>query len=264
MKEIVTSGTICIDDGYKFTYHVAEIKYVEREDGEYYYEITPDYSVIELLSAEYFQGIPGINLDLKKKSYIRKNIVPIFISERTPGENREDLWELLEKYNMEYLNRLEWLIRTDMRYSGDLMYVSKTHNEDIHISSIDKLGNRSAVICRKVLEAICAGGNIITDDFEINSSNRKSYYKLFMAMYKKEKKFLDEKRKEGISRAASNGKYKGKPEIKIDELELKDVCEQYKNGEISGKKAAEILNVSVSTFYRRYRKVSSQKLHKFY
>lgn len=87
-----------------------------------------------------------------------------------------------------YLNRLEWLIRTDMRYSGDNFYVC--HKEDkkiLNISSIAKLGNRSSVISRKVLEVICIGGEIHTDDFIISDSNRKAYYELFMAMYQTEK-----------------------------------------------------------------------------
>ena len=98
---------------------IVEIEYTEREDESFFYKITPNYSVISLLSEKDFQGIPGLNLDLKKESYIRENIVPVFISERTPGENREDLWVLLESCNMRYLNRLEWLIRTKTRYSGD-------------------------------------------------------------------------------------------------------------------------------------------------
>ena len=125
MKEAVTSGVICLDGEYDFTYYIADIKYTEREDESFCYEITPNYSVIDLLTTEYFQGIPGLDLGLKKKSYIRENVVPVFISERTPGENREDLWELLKECDMQYLNRLEWLIRTKTRYSGDGMYVCR-------------------------------------------------------------------------------------------------------------------------------------------
>lgn len=32
----------------------------------------------------------------RQPRYVRKNTIPVFISERTPGENREDLWKLLE------------------------------------------------------------------------------------------------------------------------------------------------------------------------
>lgn len=52
-------------------------------------------------------------MDLKKKEYIRKNIIPTFISERVPQKNREDFYELLEKLNMKFMDPIEYLIRTD-------------------------------------------------------------------------------------------------------------------------------------------------------
>ncbi len=253
MRKIVTSGTICLDGEYGFTYHIAEIRYTEREDETFYYEIIPNYSVIDLLTPQYFQGIPGLDLSLKKKSYLRENIVPVFISERTPGENREDLWELLKACDMNYLNRLEWLVRTKTRYSGDEMYVCRPDEKNLNISSITELGNRSSIICRKILESICAGAKIITDDYVIDDSNRKAYFKLFMALYRTERKYLDERRRNGISKSASLGKYKGRARIKIDSMELNEVFSKYELGAINGREAAEKLNISASTFYRRYR-----------
>lgn len=126
MKEIRTVGTICLKDNAGTEYRISKIEYVEREDGSFYYVFTPDYSVIDLLPANLFQGIPGLDLSLRKKIYIRENIVPVFISERTPGPNRDDLDALLKETDMEYLNRLEWLIRTQMHYGGDPLYVTKS------------------------------------------------------------------------------------------------------------------------------------------
>ena len=253
MKEAVTSGVICLDGEYDFTYYIADIKYTEREDESFCYEITPNYSVIDLLTTEYFQGIPGLDLGLKKKSYIRENVVPVFISERTPGENREDLWELLKECDMQYLNRLEWLIRTKTRYSGDGMYVCRPDKKDINVLSIAELGNRSSVICRKILESICSGAQIITEDYVIDDSNRKAYFELFMALYKTERKYLEERRRKGISKSASLGKYKGRARIKIDSMELNDIFSKYELGVINGREAAEKLDISASTFFRRYR-----------
>lgn len=253
MKEIVTRGIICLDDDYDFTYCIAGIQYTEHEDESFCYEIAPNYSVIELLTDQYFQGIPGLDLSLKKKNYVRENVVPIFISERTPGENREDLWKLLEDCDMQYLNRLEWLIRTNTRYSGDGMYVCRPYERNLSIVSIDELGSRSSIISRKMLETICAGGNIVTKDYVIDDSNRKSYYELFMAMYRTERKYLDERRKAGISKSAKQGKYKGRSRIKLDKLELNEVFLKYEAGKMSGREAADILQISAATFYRRYR-----------
>lgn len=123
MREIVTRGDICLNDDYKITYKVAEIIYTEREDESFLYEIRPNYSVINLLDTKDFQGIPGLDLELKKNSYVRENVIPVFISERAPARNRENLWELLKECDMQYLNQLEWLIRTNTRYSGDKLFV---------------------------------------------------------------------------------------------------------------------------------------------
>lgn len=253
MKEMVTSGTICLDDAYDFTYYIADIRYTEREDESFCYEIRPNYSVIELLTDRYFQGIPGLDLSLKKEVYVRENIVPVFTSERTPGENREDLWELLEECDMQYLNRLEWLIRTKTRYSGDGLYVCRPQERHLHISSIAELGSRSSVISRKVLEVICAGGEVITKDFVITDQNRKSYYALFMAMYETERKYLDERRRAGINKSSEQGRYKGRARIKIDQLELGETIHAYEAGKISGREAADALQISPATFFRRYR-----------
>jgi hypothetical protein len=118
MNQIVTTGMICLDDPLGFTYRISAVEYTLREDESYTYVFTPNYYVIDLLDSDLFQGIPGLDIDRRKTRYVRENITPVFISERTPAENREDLWELLANVKMEYLNRLEWLIRTNTRYSS--------------------------------------------------------------------------------------------------------------------------------------------------
>lgn len=124
MREAITRGIICIDDPTGKQYRVSKIQYLVREDDSFEYIFTPDYSVIDSLpKSAGFQGIPGLDLTLRKSQYIRKDRIPVFISERSPQKNREDLWELLQKYDMDYLNSLEWLIRTDMQYCGDTLYV---------------------------------------------------------------------------------------------------------------------------------------------
>lgn len=253
MREITTHGDICLKGKYNLIYRVAEITYIEREDDKFVYEIRPDYSVIELLDAKDFQGIPGLNLDLKKESYVRENIVPTFISERTPGENREDLRKLLNDCNMEYLNRLEWLIRTDTQYSGDKLFVQRPETKNINVDSIKELGNRSAVICRKLLETICYGDIVSSSEICVSSTNRKQYYELLTTLYGTERKYLDSQRKVGIAESAGKGKYRGRIRIKIGTLESMEVFTDYRAQKISSIDAAKKLGISKSTFLRRYR-----------
>ena len=253
MKEIVTRGDICLKDEYNLIYKVAEITYIEREDESFVYEIKPVYSVIELLDVKDFQGIPGLDLDLKKKSYIRENITPVFISERAPAKNREDLWKLLKKCDMQYLNQLEWLIRTNTQYSGDKLFVQRPENKTIETNSIRELGNRSAIICHRLLETICYGDSVRLPELTIDDNNRKQYYQLLMALYRTERKFLDSQRKTGIAQSARNGKYKGRARIKLDKLAAQEIFLDYQAGRISSTEAAKKLGISNSTFLRRYR-----------
>ena len=253
MREIVTRGDICINDDYKLTYKVAEIIYTEREDESFVYEIRPNYSVINLLDAKDFQGIPGLDLELKKNSYVRENVIPVFISERAPARNREDLWELLKECDMQYLNQLEWLIRTNTRYSGDKLFVQKPEDKTLELESIKLLGNRSAVICRKVLEVICYGDEVISPTITVDDKNRKQYYDLLMALYSTERKFLDSRRSKGIKQSAKEGNYRGRAKIRIDKLAAQEIFLDYQNKKISSAEAAKILEISKSTFLRRYR-----------
>lgn len=252
MREIITKGTICLDDSYGLTYHLATIEYTEREDESYKYIISPNYSVIALADSSLFQGIPGIDLKLRLDHYVRDNISPVFISERSPQKNRENLIECLDECNMDYLNPLEWLIRTNSKYAGDPLYVCRYEEvRTVYIDSIGDMGNRSSHICRKLLENICMGNNIESSEISITNENRSSIYRLLMVLYSKDKAHLDRARREGIKNGAAHGNYRGRVKVEIDPLKLAEITEEYRANKISGDEAAEKLGISRSTFLRR-------------
>ena len=259
MREIITRGDICLKDEYNLTYKVADIIYTEREDESFVYEIKPNYSVISLLNVKDFQGIPGLDLDLKKESYTRENVIPVFISERTPGKNREDLWELLKACDMQYLNQLEWLIRTETRYSGDKLFVQRPEDKTIKVESINSLGNRSAVICRKMLDTICYGNALILPSLRVDDRNRKTFFDLLIAMYSTERKYLDSQRRIGIAASARKGNYKGRERIKIDKLAAQEIFLDYAAKKINSTDASKKLGISKSTFLRRYREYTEKR-----
>lgn len=66
-----------------------------------------------------------IDMQLRLHHYYRVNYDPIFITGRTPAKTREDLWELLDSVGLDYYDRLEWLIRTDLRASCDNLIVER-------------------------------------------------------------------------------------------------------------------------------------------
>ena len=69
-------------------------------------------------------------MDLRLKDYYRVNYIPTFISERTPSESREDLWELLDSVGLDYYDRFEWLLRTNMRAANDNLIVERRRMEE--------------------------------------------------------------------------------------------------------------------------------------
>ena len=256
MRKLTTMGFICLEDDYKFIYKIAKIEYEEWEDGAFNYIFRPFYNVIDMLPDRLFQGIPGLDLSLKKAVYERKNIIPTFISERTPSEHREDLWALMEESGMQALNRLEWLIKTDKRYSGDRFFVMPFDGKDAvsyKERSMYDLVRRSDSLNKKLLEIICFGDYLYADDIIIDDKSRLYYYRLLMPMYIREFERKKRLRMRGIEKAKEQNVYKGRGRIKIDPLLFDRVATDYLNGKISANQASLILKISRATFFRRVR-----------
>ena len=258
MRSSVTRGAICVrDEETLIEYRVALITYTIWENDEFCYEIEPDYRVIELLSPPLFQGIPGLNLDLRRKTYVRRNRTPVFVSERVPAENREDVRALVAAEGMDYLNKLEWLIRTKTRYSGDSLYVRRTDEQDsacvLDLRGERAMSGRSADAVRRLLGALGRGQTVIAPDFVIDDKNRGVVHSLLRDLYRMEKGYLDRRRSEGTARAVREGKYSGRQRKRVDDIRLQDACERHSQGKLTAAEAAELLGVSEATFYRRYR-----------
>ena len=256
MRKLTTMGFICLEDDYKFIYKIAKIEYEEWEDGEFNYIFRPFYNVIDMLPDHLFQGIPGLDLSLKRAVYERKNIVPTFIAERTPSEHREDLWALMEESGMQALNRLEWLIKTTKRYSGDRFFVMPFDGKDAvsyKKRSMYDLVRRSDSLNKKLLEIICFGDYLYADDIIIDDKSRLYYYRLLMPMYIREFERKKRLRMRGIEKAKEQNVYKGRGQIKIDPLLFDRVANDYLRGKISADQASLILKISRATFFRRLR-----------
>lgn len=253
MRSNLTKGIICIKDNYNIEYRVSIIEYEEFEDETYEYRFYPNYEIIGLLNDDIFQGIPGLNLDLRKEVYIRNNMTPVFISERTPGPNRENLYEMLENVGMEYLNRLEWLIRTNLKYSGDNFYVIR-YEEETKISDINmnKNGLNLHSIIRVLLNEICKGNIVRIDDYEINNNNRKDVYNILIKLYSKSY----ESKINSINNSLNK---KGRKKKEISLITKHNVFNKYLNKAISAEEALTLLNISRSTFFRELKKYKEKR-----
>lgn len=250
MKNYSSKGTICVRGNFDLVYALCEIEYIANSDNTFKYIFRPNYSVIDLLTSEYFQGIPGLNLDLRKDEYIRDNKTPTFISERVPSTNREDYYILLEKLNMEYMDPIKYLILTNEQYSGDKLFViEKKEKETVTFDSAIYDGNNNVLI-KNILINICLGNDVKIGREIVNDLNRKSFHDVFLAIYRRSLENRKKLQRLGIEKAKAKGVYKGRKPIKVDTLMFLDYLEKVRKKEMTARQAAIKLGISIDKYYR--------------
>lgn len=249
MKTYISKGTICIKGPYHLVYAVCDLTYESHEDESFKYIFEPNYSVIALLDSSFFQGIPGLNLDLKEKEYIRV-ATPTFISERVPSNKREDYADLLAKAKMDYMDPIEYLIRSKDQYSGDLLFV-KPFEDRKTVSFDDYKGNQTnAALMKEILSNLCLGNDVSINGQIIGDENRKAFHDVFINLYARSYNQNKEKQARGIEKAKKEGSFKGRKPKRVDEMLFLDLLAKVGRKEITPKEAARQLGITKAKYYR--------------
>lgn len=252
MNSITSNGLICIRNKLNIEFVVCKIEYILYEDESFKYIFLPYYDVIDLIDTNIFQGIPGIDLDLKKEKYIRDNVIPTFISERVPSENRENFYELLQTCGLNYMNPIEYLIRSKNKYSGDYLYLKPfSERKEIVIENVIGKSNTLGII-KKILNHIAHGNKVIINkNLVVNDNN---LFRTLMYIYSKGYAETKEKQEVGILAAKKIGRYKGRKPVQVDQLVFLEQIDMLNKGIITLSDALNNLNISKATFYRLKKK----------
>lgn len=96
----------------------------------------------------------------------------------------------------------------------------------------------------------------LKENIDTTTPQGKFMLTVFAAMAELERENILQRQKEGIAIAKAQGKYKGKPPIKINEKQFKTVCKRWKNGEITATQAMKELDLKPNTFYRRVKELN--------
>ena len=253
---------------------VAQIDYQEFDEENFQYVIQPYWEIIDGLPASVFQGIPGIDMDLRLEKYYRVNYIPTFITERTPSENREDVWELLESVGLDYYDRFEWLLRTTMRAANDNLIVERRretqvteqfslgklttlqYGDKVIVDSLESIANTNAGYSDGIFKALTTGVDILNQRGEIlvDINTRSSMIPIVVTQRIITHREHTSNRKEGIEKAKKEGRYTGRKPIEVDEKVLKQVNDELKAGLITVEEAMKRTKIgSKSTFYRKVR-----------
>ncbi len=253
---------------------VAQIDYQEFDEENFQYVISPYWEIVDGLPASVFQGIPGIDMELRLKDYYRVNYIPTFIAERTPSENREDLWELLESVDLDYYDRFEWLLRTKMRAANDNLIVERRRIEEtvgqfasgiisglqygdkVIVESMETIADTTAGLTDGMFNIITSGIDVITESGQVlvDAMTRAAMIPYMVAQRIMARRERLSHQQAGIEQAKKNGKYAGRKPTPVDENVLRQVAKELDEGIITIEEAMKRTKInSRSTFYRKLR-----------
>ena len=271
------SGIIYAVDRNGCKYAVSRVDFERYDDQNFQYIFAPEWSVIDSLPSSIFQGIPGLDMSLRLERYYRVNMTPYFIADRTPSEGREDLWELLEDVGLDYYDRFEWLLRTNMRCGTDNLIVERAEEaRHIPFESVKSLpDNLQPSDCiaikglqsiaatnhqlRKILLQILRSGAQIWDETEARHLSEEEcslLLNLLMLQESMESKQNKQRHQDGVARAKNDGKYVGRKKIAVDKNLFRQVAEDFRGHKITEEEAMSRAGIaSRSTFYRRLKEI---------
>ena len=272
-------GIIKVYDRYNRNYNVGEVIFERFDDQNFQYIIKPYWQFIDEIPNGLFQGIPGIDMELRRDVYYRVNMTPTFISMRTPSESRENVRELMRLVGLDYYDRFEWLLRSEMRCGDDnLLVVRKPSdnqritnwtqirnrhlhpNDVVEIDSLCSIQSSNSKLIQDMFALLQSGAKIFiaSEDRYIDDSERRAMLYLLRNMLECIDRNNRIRREEGIEKAKRNGRYTGRKPIEVDKQLLKQVALEFLNNRISEQEAMNKLGISRSTFYRKIRMFREQ------
>ena len=102
---------ICIVRTAKMLYEgkvIGTISEEKNDAGEFDWVIRPNWEALDTVK---WVNIAGIDMDLRLDEYIR-SYIPAFVEERTLPDTRDGLYEELEKLDLFWNDRFEYMCRT--------------------------------------------------------------------------------------------------------------------------------------------------------
>lgn len=267
------SGIIYALDRSDNKHAVGRVDFERYDDQNFQYVFSPEWSVIDALPPSVFQGIPGLDMSLRLDHYYRVNMTPYFIADRTPSEGREDLWDLLGDVGLDYYDRFEWLLRTNMRCGTDNLIVERAEksrkivfeseqplpanlqpSDCVVIKGLHSIAGTNHQLRKNLLQILRSGAAVFNEleNRILSEEERSVLLNLLMLQETLENNQNKKKQKDGIAQAKKEGKYTGRKKIDIDQNLLKQIADDFYHKRISEKEAMQRAGISSrSTFYRR-------------
>ena len=125
--------------------------------------------------------------------------------------------------------------------------------DTVTVESISRIARNTRDLLTITETINSRGANFVSLKEAINTSTPqgKFIFTLFGAMAELERECIVQKTREGVAIAKEQGKYKGKPKKKIDEVAFRKEVKRWRDGSQTAREAMRALNLKPNTFYRR-------------
>lgn len=155
----------------------------------------------------------------------------------------EERYIFLDKQSGKDTNRKEYQRMMNFVREGDILYVE----------SISRIARNTRDLLNIVEELQSKGVEFVSlkENIDTQTPQGKFMLTVFGAMAELEREQILQRQAEGIAIAKAEGKYKGKPKMKIDESAFRKECEKWRAGEQTATQAMRNLGLKPNTFYRR-------------
>lgn len=127
--------------------------------------------------------------------------------------------------------------------------------DTVIVSDLSRLARSTRDLLRIVDELQSKQVELISmkEAIDTNTPQGRFVLTIFAALAELERETILQRQREGVAIAKAAGKYKGRKPIDVDVERLRAICERWRRGDITGRKAAELAGLTAPTFYRRVR-----------
>lgn len=169
----------------------------------------------------------------------------------TVEQNEQRQVKSLEKFNIDKWFTEKVSAKDTNRPQLKEMIEFAREGDTIYIHSLDRLARSTKDLLNIVEQLQAKGINLKSNKEAIDTTTATGKLMLTMigAIAEFERANMLERQKEGIAIAKAQGKFKGRKEIDYPS-NWKEVYEKYKNRELTGTKAMELMGLKRNTFYK--------------
>ena len=184
-----------------------------------------------------------------------------YVRVSTVEQNEERQVEGLEKFNIEkwYIEKISGKNTNRPKLQEMLDYVRE--GDTIYIHDFSRLARSTKDLLDLVENLNSRGINLISSKENIDSSTPQGKLMLTMlgAIYEFERTNMLERQREGIAIAKEKGAYKGRKKIDFPK-NWNEIYPKWKNRELTGAKAMELLGLKRNTFYKLVKEYEEKEI----